>query len=237
MTEPLLFENVAVAYGRDVAVQGVDLAVGNGQLVGLTGPNGAGKSTLLKAALGLVPLLEGRVSWFGQELDEFSQWSRIGYLPQQPPLPRLPVRVEDVVLTGRAARRGLLRRYNTKDRRIATESLREVGAGDLLRRQYNTLSGGERQKVLLARALAAQPEVLLLDEPTAALDPDSRKGLWGLLEALAHERGIAVVVVTHDDAAVQMTADREVRIQRCVIHDEWMKQPAAPSRSVEEVIA
>ncbi|MBM4012860.1 MAG: metal ABC transporter ATP-binding protein [Planctomycetes bacterium] len=195
--EPLLeFHDVTVAYGRRPVVWHVDLAIDAPCLFGIIGPNGAGKSTLLKAALGLVPVVGGRVRFFGAPLDRVRP--RVGYVPQRETVDwDFPVSVMDVVLMGTYARLGWFRRPGSKERRLAAESLDRVGLADLVGRQIGRLSGGQQQRVFLARALAQQADVYLLDEPMAGVDVRSQEEIFRVLGELRRD-GRLVVVVHHD---------------------------------------
>ncbi len=199
-------DRLTVNYGRTPGIRDVRLAVPAGEYLGIIGPNGGGKTTLLKAILGLVPVTEGRVSIFGTPAAKGR--GRVGYVPQFSTVNRtFPITVEDAVLTGRV-HAGLTPffRYGRHDRAVALETMARVGVAPLRRRQVAELSGGEFQKVLIARALATTPDILLLDEPTASVDAASRGQIFTLLKELNRE--MTILLVTHDLLAVssQVTA-------------------------------
>jgi zinc transport system ATP-binding protein len=215
----LHIENLSVHYGQTPAVTGVCLDVSDGEYLGIIGPNGGGKSTLLKAILGLVPLSAGIVQIYGGKAHKSR--SLVGYVPQFAPLNRkFPISLFEVVLTGRL-KRGLspFFRYSSEDKASAYSLLEKVGIASLANRQISELSGGEFQKMLIARALAANPRLLLLDEPTASVDAGSRDQIHGLLAEL--NKSMTIILVTHDLLAVSSQVRRLACLNgRLVYHGE-----------------
>lgn len=193
-------QNLTVYYGRTPAIRDVNLTVRDREFLGIIGPNGGGKSTLLKAILGLVRPSSGEIEIYGAPA--MKNRGRIGYVPQFSAVDRkFPISVIEVVMT--AALRGGLHpffHYTGRHRAQALAQLERVGLADLRKRQISELSGGEFQRLLIARALAVEPEILLLDEPTASVDPASREHIYELLEALNRER--TILLVTHDMLAI-----------------------------------
>ena len=192
-------ENVTVELGEREALRGVSAEFGPGALTGVIGANGAGKTTLLRALAGLAPLKSGRITLNGESIDSFDRREtarRVGYLAQKHE-PAFPFRVEETVMMGRYPRQGRLAPETDADRAAVDAALRGVDAGDLANRAINELSGGELQRVLIARTLAAQTPVLLLDEPFANLDARHCLDILAILRAQARE-GRAVVVSVHD---------------------------------------
>ena len=204
---PLLeFHDVTVAYGRRPVLWNVDLTIDEPGLFGIIGPNGAGKSTLLKAALGLIPLAGGTITFFGRPFAEVR--GRIGYVPQRETVDwDFPVSVSDVVLMGTYGRLGWFRRPGRRERDLAGESLARVGLADVAGRQIGKLSGGQQQRVFLARALAQQADVYVLDEPMAGVDARSQELIFGVLSEL-RDAGRLVVVVHHDLRTAAQWFDR-----------------------------
>lgn len=192
-------ESVAFAYDGEPAVTDVTLAVHAGDYMGIIGPNGGGKTTLLKLMLKLLEPQQGAITMFGQPMDDFKDWSRVGYVPQKVTNleARLPMSVEEVVLLGRVQKRGLFKRLNANDKAKAHAALAKVGLHNYARRQINELSGGQQQRVFIAKALASEPEVLLLDEPTVGIDARSQAEFYELLDQL-NRGGITMVMVSHD---------------------------------------
>jgi zinc transport system ATP-binding protein len=185
---------------RDVPVlENVSLELDRSDYLAILGPNGGGKTSLLKILLGLITPDRGRVRVLGCTPTQAR--GRVGYVPQHFQFdPAFPLRVVDLVLMGRLGRSRMFRRFSAEDRRVARDMLERVELGDLEHRQISTLSGGQLQRALIARALAMDPELLLLDEPTASLDERIGRSVWELLEELSHE--MTVVLVSHDVGAI-----------------------------------
>ncbi|NLL46166.1 MAG: ABC transporter ATP-binding protein [Clostridiales bacterium] len=199
-------DNLSVYYGQTPAITNVSLDVEQGEYLGLLGPNGGGKSTLLKAILGLVPVSSGTVRVFGGKPSGNS--AHIGYVPQFASMDRrFPITVLEVVLTGRM-KAGIspFFRYSREDRLMALNLLERVGMEGLSGRRISELSGGQFQKMLIARALAVNPSLLLLDEPTASVDAASREQIYSLLEQLS--RTMTIILVTHDLLAISTKVHR-----------------------------
>lgn len=198
--------NLSVYYGQTPAITNVSLDVEEGEYLGLLGPNGGGKSTLLKAILGLVPIFLGTVQIFGGKPSRNS--AHIGYVPQFAAMDRrFPITVLEVVLTGRM-KAGIspFFRYSREDRLVALSLLERVGMEGLSGRRISELSGGQFQKMLIARALAVNPSLLLLDEPTASVDAASREQIYSLLEQL--NKTMTIILVTHDLLAISSKVHR-----------------------------
>ena len=187
----------------------LDLEVRSGTTLGVLGPNGAGKTALLKSMLGLLPLLGGRLVF------PMGRSPRVGYVPQRDRLDQSwPLSVLDVVLMGRTSLLGPLRRFGAQDRQRAREALDEIGMGELAERPLYALSGGQHQRVLIARAIAAEPELLVLDEPTSAMDPAAERVLLELVERLKRAHNLSVVLVTHQLTAVAGFATEVALVDR-----------------------
>jgi ABC-type Mn2+/Zn2+ transport system ATPase subunit len=201
-------ERAVIGY-RAPLLPPLDLAVRAGATLGVLGPNGAGKTALLKSMLGLLPLLGGRrVLPQGRPL-------RVGYVPQRDRLDASwPLSVLDVVLMGRTSLLGPLRRFGAQDRRAARDALAEIGVGELADRPLYALSGGQHQRVLIARAIAAEPELLVLDEPTSAMDPAAERVLLELVQRLKAAHNLSVVLVTHQLTAVANFASEVALVDR-----------------------
>lgn len=203
MTDTLFsITNLTVAYDLKPVLYEVTLDVPRGKLMAIVGPNGAGKSTLIKAALGLIPMLTGRIEAFGQPFAGHD--SRIGYVPQRESVDwDFPVTVFEVAMMGTYSRVGWLRRPSSKEVDIARSALEKVGMLDFKDRQISQLSGGQQQRVFLARALAQQADLYFMDEPFAGVDASTEQAIIQLLRTL-REQGKTVVAVHHD---LQTVAD------------------------------
>jgi zinc transport system ATP-binding protein len=204
-------------------LRGIDLALGEGEVVALLGSNGSGKSTLVRAALGLVPLARGTVELFGTPLARFSSWDRVGYVPQRLAAGGgVPATVWEVVASGRLARRGLLRPLSRADRTAITDALDAVELGDRRHESASALSGGQQQRVLIARALAGRPDLLVLDEPTAGVDLHSQQAFADVLGSVAAS-GATVLLVAHELGALEALIHRTV-----VLRDGRIAYDGAP---------
>jgi zinc transport system ATP-binding protein len=191
MSEPVVeLKNVSFAYGGEPTLVDLNLKVAAGEYVGVIGPNGGGKTTLMKLMLGLLTPDKGEVKLFGVPRNQFSHWHKIGYVPQRFGSSdfRLPITVEEVV--GFGALKG--------GKSTVSESLAQVGLQNLAKRRLNELSGGQQQKVFIAKALASHPEVLILDEPTAGVDVKAQDDFYQLLAELNKDHGITIILVSHD---------------------------------------
>lgn len=193
-------ENLSVYYGQTKALENVSMEVEEGEFLGIIGPNGGGKSTLLKAILGLIPITTGRILVYNKDIKE--NRSMIGYVPQFATIDKhFPISVFEVVLTGCIKPKiSLFYKFSEKEKDLAYEQLKRVGIEKLANRQISELSGGEFQKLLIARALAVQPKLLFLDEPTASVDAKSREQIYELLGELNKE--MTIILVTHDMLAI-----------------------------------
>jgi zinc transport system ATP-binding protein len=196
---PIELRDVWLSRRDQTVLEAVTLVVEPRDYLALLGPNGGGKTTLLEVILGLREPDRGSVRVFGETPRRAR--SRIGYVPQRAGFDLdFPVRVLDLVLMGRLGRRGLLRPFAREDRSRARAALDRLEMGALAERPIGTLSGGELQRALIARALAVEPELLLLDEPTASLDERIGRSIWELLEELSRE--LTIVLVSHDIGAI-----------------------------------
>jgi len=212
--------DVSFSYGREEVLQGVDLSVSPGEFVALVGPNGSGKSTLLRVLLGLLALQQGTVELFGVTPRRFRQRNRLGYVPQRRDLETdVPATVHEVVMAGRLTSRGWWRRPGKVDRDAVDHALASVALTDLRRRQLGDLSGGQQQRALIAKALASEPELLVLDEPVAGVDAESQALFRDSLVHLVRHHGAAVLLVSHELGAVADDLDRVVVIKRSIRFD------------------
>ncbi len=207
--------DVSAGYEDRPVLEHVDLAVEPGTLLAVVGPNGAGKSTLLKLLAGLLRPRSGRVEVLGHAPG--AQARRIAYVPQAELVDwGFPVTVGDVVMMGRYPRLGPIRRPRAIDRRAVTAALEQVGMADHATTQIGRLSGGQRRRVFLARAIAGEPDLYLLDEPVTGIDATTQEDLMGILEAEAR-RGKTVIATTHDLAGVAQHFGNVLAINRTVM--------------------
>lgn len=214
---PLRLDGAAFGYGERAVVADVDLTVERGEVVALLGPNGAGKSTIVKGVLGLADQLAGTVELFGSARADLPDRTRVGYVPQRHSLSAsVNATVEEVVSVGRLGHHpwwAPWRPLSRADRAAVTDAVETVGLEHYARHDVATLSGGQQRRVLIARALAAQPDLFLLDEPTAGVDVGNQRVLTEVLARLV-ERGATLVIVTHELAALDRLLTRAVVVQR-----------------------
>ena len=197
----LSIKDLWVHQSGHVVLESINLELFAGDFLGIIGPNGGGKSTLLKAILGLINPDRGKIDVFG--LPPAKARSRIGYVPQKTVFDRsFPVKAQEVVLMGRYSRVGLLYRYGKEDRILALKALKAVGMEDRAEREIGELSGGEQQRVFVARSLVSDPDLLLLDEPTAGIDSAQQTEFYELLSHLNCHLGKAIIMVSHDLTAI-----------------------------------
>ncbi|MGX0876907.1 iron complex transport system ATP-binding protein [Roseovarius sp. MBR-154] len=202
--------DLSIGYGREVVGRGLGLAVTPGRVTCLLGPNGCGKTTLFRTLLGLLPPLSGEVLLGGAPITRLRRAEiarRIAYVPQAH-APPFPFETLEVVMMGRTARLGTFAQPGAADRAAAQAALDRLGIGDLAARDYSRLSGGQRQLVLIARALAQAAPLIVMDEPTASLDFGNQAQVLAQIAGLAAEAGQGVILSTHDpDQAFALGAD------------------------------
>ncbi len=197
MSEPLALsiKNLSFSYGGPLVLNNISLDVKPREFLGVVGPNAGGKSTLLKLILGLLTPTRGSITLLGEPPE--TGRTRVGYVPQYPAFARdFPITVEHTILMGRLGKTRWFGGYSRKDREIARRVMAETEVERLANRQLNTLSGGQLQRVLVARALACEPEILILDEPTANIDQRVETDIFDLLKTLNEH--LTIIVVSHD---------------------------------------
>lgn len=205
-------KGVSFSYGNGDVLENVDLSVGQRDFAWVVGPNGGGKTTLLKLMLGLLKPRTGSIRIFGEPVNQVREL--IGYMPQYTALdPQYPATVLDIALMGRL-QHGFFSRVSRQDRHAAEQALETVGLSDRATDSFSVLSGGQQRRLLIARALATKPDILVLDEPTANLDPGIERELFELLAVL--NKHLAIVMVSHDPSYVSSTVERVICVNRKV---------------------
>lgn len=196
MSQPIIeLKDVGVTFNDNQILKNINLKVYADDFVGVIGPNGGGKTTLLRVILGLTKPCCGKVKVFGRNPED--NCKGLGYVPQNINFaPDFPINVFDVVLIGRLPYRRIFQAFSNQDRRKAKDALVSVGMADLQKRPFGKLSQGQKQRVLIARALVTQPKILLMDEPTASVDAPMQAGIYDLLRELNKE--MAIILVSHD---------------------------------------
>ena len=212
-------ELLSCSYREGRVLEDVSFQVERGDYVGIVGPNGSGKSTLIKALLGLVTINKGSATLFGTPLSGFRDWHKVGYLPQSLQLvnPVFPATVHETVGLGLLSLKRFPKRLNRADKDKINTILDELGVLDLEHKLIGELSGGQLQRVLLARAIVNDPELLVLDEPTAALDPETRGRFYAMIADINRTRGVTVLLVTHDSGAIGEHASKMLYLDKKIL--------------------
>ena len=228
-------QDAVVSYREDVALQGVSLEVRQGEFIGIIGPNGAGKTTLLTVINGLGKLVHGRAWVLGSRLNGRSSRNlrkRIGYVAQVENIdPRLPINVRETVMVGCYGRLGLFHRPTRAQWGTVDEVLEMVGMSHLSQRPIGHLSGGEYQRAAIARALVQQPEIFLLDEPTASIDKKAQREILSLIQLIHKEYHMTTLFVTHDLRTLPSTCQRLI-----LMKDGRIWQQGSPESMLREEV-
>ena len=216
----LSVDAVSFSYGGELVLDSVSLDVAPGEFVALVGPNGSGKSTLLRVMLGLLAPESGEARLFGQPPERRVQPWRLGYVPQRPAAARdLPASVTEIVAAGRLARTGWRGRLRRADHEAIEHAMDSVALLDLRDRPVGELSGGQQQRAFIAKALASEPDLLVLDEPVAGVDAEAQTRFCDSLTHLVHQHGAAVLLVSHELGAVADALDRVIVLKHKVLFD------------------
>lgn len=197
------------SYGNIKVLESIDFRIERGEYLGFLGPNGSGKSTLLKLILGLLNPEKGSVALFGQDVKKFNQWHKVGFVPQKATQieTKFPITVSEVVA------------LNTKSKEKIIDSLKKVGMEEYVNTLITELSGGQQQRIFIAKALAGNPELLILDEPTVGIDPSAQKDFYKLLSELNKELNLTIIIVSHDTDVIVKEVSRIICInKRMVCH-------------------
>lgn len=200
-------------------LKNVNFEVEEGEFLGIIGPNGGGKTTLLRLLLGLDSPSKGTIEFYGEPIERSSNRKFIGYVPQHIASRDLsfPATVWEVVLSGRTVGKGVFRWFDRTDQAIARRSLQAMGIWPLRHRRLGALSGGERQRTFVARALAGQSKVLVLDEPTAAIDEENQEVFYHSLRQMRDEFDLTIIIVSHDLEVISREADRVLCLNRSIV--------------------
>lgn len=212
-------EGLACQYGSGRVLESISVTVASGDYVGIVGPNGSGKSTFVRALLGLSDICAGKAWLFGCSSNQFNDWGKIGYLPQNMSLlnPVFPATVEETVALGLLSLKKFPRKLGSSDKEKVASMLKKLGIFDLRLKLIGELSGGQQQRALLARALVNDPELLILDEPTAALDPETRERFYSLIAEINKESGVTILLVTHDTGVIGRYASKMLYLDKTVL--------------------
>ena len=223
-------KDISFSYHHDEVLKDISLDVHKGDYIGIVGPNGAGKTTLIKIILGLLKPAKGSIKFFGEDINQFKNWSKVGYVPQKATNfdVNFPATVKEVVAMARFAKKGLFHYTNKEDEKIIEESLKQVDMFDYKDRLIGDLSGGQQQRVFIARALAVQPEVIFLDEPTTGIDKKSQDEFYDILRKLNTELNLTLILVTHDVDRITKEAMHIACVDRTLVchtsSEEFLKE-------------
>ena len=225
-------KDISVAYGSLVSLAGINLDIHKGEMVGICGPNGSGKTTLLKVILGKVKPYQGSVTLFGQDINAGLSKEiklKIGYVPQMQKIDQhFPATVSDVIMMGRYSKIGVGKRPSRFDKDKVNQALKDVHLEKFADRPIGHLSGGQQQKVMIARALVQEPEILLLDEPTSALDFKIAEDLMQLIKELHEKQHLTIIMVQHNIKILQDYSDRLICLNVRMAYDGSPNDPQIP---------
>ncbi len=233
----LKLDNVSLGYGGQTVLTDISLEAKPGELVGIIGPNGSGKSTLLKGIIRILKPYSGRIYIDGNSLDKLKHSDLaqlVAIVPQAPILPELFTALE-IVLMGRTPHLGLLRYESNKDLEIVQKSMGVTRTGHLAERRIGEISGGEKQRLVIARALAQEPKILLLDEPTAHLDINYQVETLELVRRLCVEQDLIVLIALHDLNLAVQYCHRLILLNRGIIQSQGIPETVVNSNTIKEV--
>ncbi len=215
-------ENVSFSYEKTPILENVNLYVDKGDFVGIVGPNGSAKTTLIKLMIGLLKPSEGKIKLFGEAIDDFKDYHKIGYVSQNVRNfnQMFPATVEEVVGAGVNARKSLISRIKGEDKDRIDEALKKVEMLDYKKQKVGNLSGGQKQRVFIARALINNPEILFMDEPLVGVDLDSQNKFYNLLDRLREEYNITIVMVSHDIGIISEKVNRLFCLSNGKVYDQ-----------------
>lgn len=216
-TSVVSLKSVSFRYedGKTV-LEDIDFSMEKGDFVGIVGPNGSGKSTLMKLILGLILPTKGEIKLFGQPMQKFKDWTKIGYVAQQAShgASGFPATVREVVASGLVGKVGIFRRLSSVHHQQVSDVIKRVGLSAKENERISNLSGGQLQRVFIARALVAEPELLILDEPTVGVDQESIEQFYQLLRSLKEDTGMTMMIVSHDVGVMIEWVNKVACLQR-----------------------
>ncbi len=230
-------ENVSFSYGKAPTLSKVNLHVDRGDFVGIVGPNGSAKTTLLKLMVGLLKPDEGSIKLFGQSIDDFRDYQRIGYISQNVREFNImfPATVEEVVGAEINARRSIFSRTKEEDKDRIYEVLQRVEMIDYKKQKVGSLSGGQKQRIFIARALINNPEILFMDEPLVGVDLDSQNKFYSLLDRLKEDYNITIVMVSHDIGVISEKVNRLFCLSNGRVYDHDLTKDIHGANILEDL--
>jgi zinc transport system ATP-binding protein len=215
----LTVDQVTVKYQSNEVLSGISFTAQPGDYIGIVGPNGSGKTTLVRTLLGLIKPIQGEIAILGTRQDKFTDWQKIGYLPQKLTSfnPRFPATVREVVSFGLLAGKKFPKRIYRTDEIAIDKALALLEIRNIRNLLIGELSGGQQQRVLVARAIVGEPELLILDEPTTALDPEAREKFFAVLKELNEKKKVTILLITHDIGNIGKYATKMLYLDKKII--------------------
>lgn len=212
-------DRLCFSFNGTEILKDITFALKRGEFLGIVGPNGSGKTTLIKLLLGLMAPTRGSIALFGRNIGDFHEWSKIGYLPQRITglNPHFPATVEEIVALGLIAGKPFPRRRSRTDRKPVEEAMDLMDIKVIRNKLIGELSGGQQQRALIAKALVASPELIILDEPTTAIDPETRERFFTTLKDVNRKRGATIIMITHDVGTIGQHASLMLYLDKKVV--------------------
>ncbi|HYA11944.1 MAG TPA: metal ABC transporter ATP-binding protein [Thermodesulfovibrionales bacterium] len=214
----LSIEGLNFRYNSLEVLSNISFSINAGDYIGLVGPNGSGKTTLIRIILGLMKPTKGHISLFGVESWKFKEWYKVGYLPQRVLFnPYFPATVKEIVSLGLLSKRGFSKGLDIPEETMIDEAMGLMDVLDIKNKLIGDLSGGQQQRVLVARAIVNKPELLILDEPTTALDPETREKFFHTLQELNQNKKVTIILVTHDIGSIGKYASKLLYLDKRIV--------------------
>jgi zinc transport system ATP-binding protein len=217
--EVLSVEGLSFQYNAVDVLTDISFDLSEGGYMGLVGPNGSGKTTLIKLLLGFQKPTKGTVKLFGYDHTGFQDWHKVGYLPQKIVSfnPNFPATVKEIVALGLISRKKLPKRPRRADKLAVGNAMELMDIADIKNELIGELSGGQQQRALIAKAIVSEPELLILDEPTTAIDPETREKFFSLLKELNEQKKVTIIIITHDTGTIGKYASRLLYLDKKII--------------------
>jgi len=214
----LSIEGLNFRYNSLEVLSNISFSINAGDYIGLVGPNGSGKTTLIRIILGLMKPTKGHIYLFGVESWKFKEWYKVGYLPQRVLFnPYFPATVKEIVSLGLLSKRGFSKGLDIPEETMIDEAMGLMDVLDIKNKLIGDLSGGQQQRVLVARAIVNKPELLILDEPTTALDPETREKFFHTLQELNQNKKVTIILVTHDIGSIGKYASKLLYLDKRIV--------------------
>lgn len=215
----LSVKNIFFKYNSIEVLNDISFIINAGDYIGLVGPNGSGKTTLIRTILGLSEPSKGEISLFGYTPSDFKNWNKVGYLPQKLSLfnPNFPATVKEIVALGLLSKKGFPKYIDRNDETAINRALKLMDILNIKDKLIGELSGGQQQRVFLSKALVNEPEILILDEPTTALDPETRERFFGTIKEINQNKNVTIILATHDIGNIGKYASKFLYLDKSII--------------------